>query len=373
MKKILMSVVGIGLGHATRSEAVYRQIKEKSKVKILTYHDTYRYYKKLKIPAEDFGGYKYKGRGYSFDVLLQINDFFKNPTKLRADYKRFRNLADKFKPDIVFTDSEPNGFFYATRRDLPNFTLTNLITTLTHYKLVPKKLKTREIAIQHLLLKRLINFMLKKGDKFFVPSFERNIFYEEKIEYTDLIVRKKPAQLPSISHLKKKLKIDKDFYYVHVGGSDIERELFHMLELVLPNFKDEFFIVSSNHSTKEVIKKDNMLIFPFVKNALEYVKLSKGIISPAGHSSISEALVYKKPILVIPLRNHIEQLVNGALIKKEGLGETCFFERKLSISTLIDSLKRFISKYDILTSNVKATKFKGDGAKQIAREILKQK
>ncbi len=370
-KKILMSIVGIGLGHATRSESVYNQLKRKAKVKILTYHNSYNYFKKLKIPASDFGGYAYKGRGYSFDVMLQINDFLRNPTKLNKDYKKFRDIADKFKPDMVFTDSEPNGFFYATRRNLPNFTLTNLITTLTHYNIIPKKLKTHEVRIQHILLKRLIKFMLKNGDRLFVPSFEKKVTYEEKIKYTDLIVRKKPAEIPSESKLRKKLKIDKEFYYVHVGGSEIERELFHILEMILPDFDDKFFIISSNHATKKVIKKDNMIIFPFIKNALEYIKISKGIISPAGHSSISESLVYKKPILTIPLRNHIEQIVNAALVKREGFGDACFFERKLSVNKLKDSVKSFIDNRDEFENNIKKMRFRGEGAKQITKEILK--
>ena len=372
MKKLLMSVVGIGLGHATRTEAVYNRIKNKAKVKILTYYDAYRYYKSVKIPCEDFGGYVYKGKEYAFDILLQTIDFFRNPTKLRSDYVRFREIADKFKPEIIFSDSEPNAFFYAYRRNLPNYILSNLITTLNNYGLIPRKLRTRDVSIQRALLNRLIKFMVKRNGKFFVPSFERNVSYTENVNYVDLIVRKKPLELASVKKIKEKIGVNKDFYFVHVGGASIERYIFPILESILSSFKDKFFIISSDYATNKVIRKDNMIIYPFIKNPLEYIKASKGVIFPAGHSGISEAIVFKKPMLVIPLRKHVEQLVNAALVEKEGFGRACFFENRVSAKTLKDSLVKFFNSIDDIKKNLANSKFKGDGASQISKLILKQ-
>lgn len=371
MKKILMSVVGIGLGHATRSEAIYNELKQKSKVNIMSYGEAHNYFKKMRLPSVDFGGYSYHGGEYSFDILLQIIDFFKNPGKLRQDYVKFRKHANEFKPDVVFSDSEPNAFFYATNRGIPNSVLTNLITTVTHYNIIPKYLKTREIALQNILLNRLLNFMLKRGDRFFVPSFEQRVSYEEKVEYTDLIVREKPSELISESQFRKKFGLAKDFYYVHVGGADVEKYLYHVLENILPKFKDEFFVVSSNYATKKIVSKDNMVIFPFIKNSLEIMKMSKGVIAPAGHSTISEAIVYKKPLLAIPVRSHVEQLVNASLLKREGFGDACFFEGAISPKFLKESIEKFFAKRDDFEEILKKVKFKGEGAKQIAKELLR--
>jgi UDP-N-acetylglucosamine--N-acetylmuramyl-(pentapeptide) pyrophosphoryl-undecaprenol N-acetylglucosamine transferase len=371
MKKILMSVVGIGLGHATRSEAIYKKLRGKAKLKILTYYDSYNYYKKVGIPCEDFGGYIYKGDEYAFDVLLQMIDFFKNPTKLRDDYKRFRKSADEFKPDIIFSDSEPNAFFYGYRRGLPNFVLTNLITTLSNYGAIPRNLRTHDVSLQKAMINRLIGFMMKRGGRFFVPSFESNVKYMDNVNYVDLIVRQKPSELPQKSKLRKKLGINKEFYLVHVGGAAIERYLFPIVESVLSQFEDRFFVVSSNGATNKVIRKDNMLILPFIKNQLEYLKLAEGIISPAGHSTISEAVVFKKPIMAVPVRNHVEQLVNAALVEKEDFGKACFFGGRLSINTFRKSLVEFFKHEEEYKSNLKSIKLSGNGASQIARGILK--
>ncbi len=365
-----MSVVGIGLGHATRSNSIYNKLKGKAKLKIISYGEGYNYFKKLKIPSYDIGSYPYLGEEFSFNILLQLMDFLKSPNKLKADYLKFRKYADNFGPDAVFSDSEPNAFFYAIRRRIPNFVLTNLVTTLNNYNLIPKEFRTKKVALQRVFLRRLIDFMLKHGDKFFVPSFEKKVKYTEKVEYTDLIVRKTPSQLDSENKLREKLGIDRDFYYVHVGGAEIEKYLFMVLENVLPHFKDEFFVISSNYVTKKIIKKDNMIIYPFVKNSLEFLKLSKGLISSAGHSSISESVVYKKPVLAVPVREHVEQLVNASILRKENFGDACFFEKRISARKLKESIKKFIVHRDSIEENLKYANFKGRGAKKIAHSLL---
>jgi len=371
MKKILMSVVGIGYGHATRSHAIYNELKSKARVKIFSYGAAQRYFKLMKIPCYDFGGYEYKGREYSFDVFAQILELFKNPTKIRKDYIKFRKMATDFKPDIVFSDSEPNSFFYASNRGIPIYTLTNLITTLNHYHILPPKLKTKNIVLQHILLKKLIKFMLSRGNLFFVPSFEKKVVYSEKIKYVDLIVRKKPNEVLQSKKIKEKLGV-KSFYYVSIGGAEIEKHFFKILEKVLPEFDDKVFVISSNYIVSEVKKSKNMIIFPFVKNSLELIKASDGVISPAGHSTISECVVFRKPVLTVPIRNHVEQMVNAFLVKKEGYGEACVLDSRISKKSVYTSLSSFFDKQDEYLENLKKHKFKGDGAKEIAKTLIKQ-
>ncbi len=50
------------------------------------------------------------------------------------------------------------------------------------------------------------------------------------------------------------------------------------------------------------------------------------VISNAGHQTISEALVLRKPILAIPEENQYEQTLNGIMLKKSGLGDWCSVE-----------------------------------------------
>lgn len=371
MKKMLMSVIGIGLGHATRSEAIYNELKDKLKIKILSYGDAKNYFQRRNIPSEDFGGQMYKGEEFTFNMMFQVNDFLKNPKKIREDYNHFKKIADNFEPEIILSDSEPNAFFYADSKNIKNALLTNVVTTVMNYHILPKNLKTGELKIQNLFLKKLVDIMIKKNKIVFVPSFEKRIRYKEKVEYVDLIVRKKPSDIGKEKELREKLNIRKKFYYVSVGGSDIERYMLSIFEDILPKFKDKFFIVSSNYAKNSIIEKENMIIFPFISNPFEYIKICEGIISTAGHSAISESVVYKKPMLVIPVRKHIEQIVNAALIEKNGFGNACFFEKRINNQHLIESLEKFFRDKDEIKVNLKDLKFKGEGSSEIAKKLRK--
>jgi uncharacterized protein (TIGR00661 family) len=322
MTKILISVVGIGLGHATRCQAVADALKDAgAEIMITTYGPAYDYFKALKYPVAKFAGQEYGGKEFTFNVMLNIFDFIKDPDKFRKDYYEFREIADKFKPDIILSDSEPNAFFYAYRRNIPSYILSNVISTINNTNLVPAKLKSRAVLLQSFMLKRLIAFMLKRADLFLVPTFESKVKYGERIRYIDLITRKKPNELPSDSELRDKHGIYKEFYYVSIGGSDIEKYIFQFLEKTLPEYKDKYFVISSNYMVKKIVEKENMRIYPFITDVFDFIKLCKGVITTAGHSTLSEAIIYKKPVLAVPVRKHIEQIVNAILIKKEGLGE----------------------------------------------------
>ncbi|MDR1748761.1 MAG: hypothetical protein LBR47_06860 [Spirochaetaceae bacterium] len=50
------------------------------------------------------------------------------------------------------------------------------------------------------------------------------------------------------------------------------------------------------------------------------------VISNAGHQTLSEALVLRKPVLSIPEENQYEQILNARMLKESGLGEWCFVE-----------------------------------------------
>ena len=371
MKNMLMSIIGIGLGHATRSEAIYNELKDKMKIKILSYGDARNYLERKGIVSSDFGGQVYKGEEFTFNALIQLKDFLNNPTKLRDDYREFKKIADEFKPDIIFSDSEPNSFVYANREKIKNAILTNVVTTITNYNILPKNLRTGEVKLQKVFLNKLVDFMLKRTDKLFVPSFERKIKYKEKVEYVDLIVRKKPDELPNEKEIRKKLGINKKFYYVSVGGSDIERYILNIFEDILPRFKNKYFVVSSNYAKNRIIEKENMIIYPFINNPFEFMKISEGIISTAGHSAISEAIVYKKPMLAIPVRKHIEQIVNAALLEKNGFGKACFFEKRINPHKLIESIETFFENKNDIEFNFKKSKFQGKGSEQIAKKLEK--
>ena len=68
----------------------------------------------------------------------------------------------------------------------------------------------------------------------------------------------------------------------------------------------------------------------------------KGVIAPAGHQLLSEALYLGKPVLAFPQKNQYEQTVNARMLEKSGFGmHGRFFCMK-------SDMKRFFRKIDEL-------------------------
>jgi len=62
-----------------------------------------------------------------------------------------------------------------------------------------------------------------------------------------------------------------------------------------------------------------------------------GLIAPAGHQSISEALALGKPVFVIPVKGQYEQELNARKLRESGFGDYCYGK------DLHSRLPRFIS------------------------------
>jgi hypothetical protein len=53
---------------------------------------------------------------------------------------------------------------------------------------------------------------------------------------------------------------------------------------------------------------------------------AEGLIAPAGHQSISEALALGKPVFVIPIENQYEQELNAQKLAESGFGDWCYYQ-----------------------------------------------
>jgi len=129
--------------------------------------------------------------------------------------------------------------------------------------------------------------------------------------YIDPIARTLPGSLKNKEQLMKKLKLKREPILVMIGGSRFGLTLANKLFKHVSSFDEDFifFGYTSNFS------RENIKAFEFKENFLEYLKVSKGIITLAGYSTISEALLYKTPLLIFPIENHVEQLLNAFTIR----------------------------------------------------------
>src|SRR3989344_4676755 len=109
----------------------------------------------------------------------------------------------------------------------------------------------------------------------------------------------------------------------------------------------------------------------FKENFLEYLKVSKAVITLAGHSTLSEIVVHKKPALIFPIQNHLEQYINGYVLQKNNLALVKNL-KEINPEILKKHIQEFLKKENKFENNLKKLNLTGNGAKQAAEIIMKK-
>ena len=173
------------------------------------------------------------------------------------------------------------------------------------------------------------------------------------IKYVNPIIREYKQK----KNLMKKLKLEKHPIIIMLGGSDYGLELAKKILVLVRKYKEEFIVFGG---TKKISKNH----FKFKENFLDYLSVSKGVITLAGNLTLSESLAMKKPILAFPIKNHVEQQLNAFLVKDYiNIGD----------ENIEKSLYNFITNLNNIQKKLNKTSFKRDGAKQVVNLLYKIK
>ena len=109
--RTLFSVFGYGLGHATRSEAIIKALR--NTVKILASENAYDYFlKKGKKPIR-INSFKIGNLMKSFSWTQTLFDNVDFPFQILSDYNTIRKVVRIFKPEMIVSDTEPISLLFA--------------------------------------------------------------------------------------------------------------------------------------------------------------------------------------------------------------------------------------------------------------------
>ncbi len=355
--KILAIVTGIGYGDATRDYSILREIQRKDKqaeIKIVAYENSYNYFKN-KFDTIKMRGYKLPGYNLRFQLFafLLLNMFLPFIWIIEA-FKIRKKLAG-FMPDIILSDLEPNSIMLAKL-------LKKKCIMIFGYD--PKKLelyeKENNLTLKQWIQKIYLNLIYnsKHVKLVIIPTLLGKKTRYGKYAYIDPILRNLPAELESKEQLMKKLKLKREPILVMIGGSKFGLTLANKILQHVPNF-DENFIFFGHISQ---FSRQNIRAFEFKENFLEYLRVSKGIITLAGYSTLSEALAYKTPMLVFPIKNHIEQALNAFTIK-----DYAFIGND---DNMEESIKKFIEELPSLRLKLANLEINSTGNQEAADIIL---
>jgi uncharacterized protein (TIGR00661 family) len=338
--KVLFFITGIGYGDIIRQHAIIKKLN--AKIKIATYHKGYEYFKN-KYSTIKIHSYKFPDKSFKLKpFLFLIDNLFSLPLQL-IDLIRLYFISKKFNPDVIVSDLEPLAI------PISKLLKKKLITIFGTQPSILKEIKPKSIflKLQKLYLQKLYSY-----GTLLIPS---------------LTGKSKNSINPIVRESKGKLNLPKKPILIMLGGSQFGITVADELIKILPSIDEDFIIFGY----KKDFKEKNITCYKFKENFLDYLKASKAVITLAGHSTLSELVVYKKPSLIFPIQNHLEQQINGYVMQKNGLGMVKNL-KEIDSELLKKYILEFLKKENKFEENLKKLNITGDGAKKAAEIILQE-
>ena len=327
--KILITTCGVGIGHASRDLALAHILETHDhEVVFASYGAGLHYIRKNKQKT-----YKLPSMGFQTkDGELKIEDTIKESkdipfTFIKTMYKESR-IIKHIKPDIVIADSDYSSPITARLLNIPCYIITNDLTFGFSQNTDARSIKYFEKSIKKFIIE------ITKGCKtILIPDIPETIEIppelEKKTQYIGPLLHQNIDQLQTKQQLRNRhqQKQDDTIIVVTVGGSDYGKILIDNICQIAPQIKAEKIIIFTGLEIElDTItlpeKTDKVIIKQFTHNMIEWMKLSDLTITLAGHTTSMELLSIKKPNIMIPLKNHVEQERNIKNMTKYNLTQT---------------------------------------------------
>ena len=371
--RIYFGVCGIGLGHAGRCVPIAKKlIGQGAEVLFSTYRDAVKYVEKEGLPVVEAPSIGFRVKP---DGTVDFRQTVANPGPIFASFTLMKQIEAEiefmraFKPDIVVSDSRVSPLLAAKILDIPDLCILNQFQII-----IPRRKRLLRLAklVDTGALATIGKIWTSGAAHLMIPDFPPPYTlstgnlriprsYQERVQLIGPILPVHPDDLPSKDNLRSKLGLDRNLplVFAPISGPTKERAYFtRILTQILKNFSDHYQIVMSlgyPNSSMRPIKQGNATIYGWVPNRFEYLKASDLIICRAGHGTITQAMCYGKPMILVPTPSHTEQLNNAERVKELGVAEV-LDQDGLDRRTLIDTIDKILNDNSCLTRTEKLQK-----------------
>jgi uncharacterized protein (TIGR00661 family) len=285
------------MGNASRISAIIEAIQEKSthenmnlSISVLSWGAGYRFLNNFKQSTQsNFELTEMISYQQNLNPIKFLQTYFKNTATLKSK-------INEFNPNIIIIDSDYH-FLAHVFKSKKIFSISQAYDVLARAKINnyrPNKI----LESITFTIREKIDFLIQWifSNKILVPSFTINNKITSKIYSIPLIVRKEFLGPKAITS-------ESDTYAILLSGSEIEKDKFVKLSQ-----QESLTLISPNPNQINIISHSAVLD--------EYEIL----ITQGGLSSISEAIARKKFLVIFPIHNHPEQIINALEVERLGIG-----------------------------------------------------
>jgi uncharacterized protein (TIGR00661 family) len=332
MTNILYGVHGIGHGHAIRALTLARFFPQHNFLFISDnngYELLYPEYKVLKVPGGGSPAFQHT-MPYSGVVDAYFRDLFSN----KKDRIKDLQVVESFQPDLAITDYESNLPRICRMIGLPCLSIDHQhIARFGSLKVPFAK------TIDFILLRIAIWLQFREIKNHMIISFFD----------TPIKTKNRAKVFPPILRQNVIDRIPSDGEHVLAYFGYPTTNEFHKFLLSLPH-PVRCYGMKENKVIGNVTYKINS-----PDHFLDDLASCRYVVSTAGHTLLSEALFYGKPIMAFPIRNACEQFLNSYYLEKNGYG---LINDAFTPSQKIVDI--FEKKFDYYKTNIRETSFCGN-------------
>ena len=386
MQRVYLAPDGVGLGHASRLLILAENMKEPGiELHFSSFGEARNYimsqgFECEKVPPVEFMW----GRDGEFSVMSNINKIPQWLVNLPIQVNKEIRYLKKFNPHIIISDSRLSPLIAARILNLPKILIINQIKLL----LTPRLREFKAARLFETCNGELMGGLWNMSDRILIPDLPPPYTISEgtinsvksiksKLDYVGFITPRAKITENSLSEAKEVLQIDrtKPLIFVHISGPMGTRiPIIMKLIEVFKKAPSIQFVFSEGKSNGKVIPKkisSNMWYFEWCPYKDEIFFLSDVIIMRGGHTAISQAIQYGKPIISIPIQSHGEQLANSYKIEKLGIGKA-INSKTMNQTILIDALNEIIcdNSYQDKVSKLMEISNKLDGIQNVKDIVL---
>jgi len=322
MAKIVYGVAGEGFGHSSRSELIGQYlINAGHDVLFAASRKAYHYLKPTfnRRVKEVYGlSFCYRnGHVHPARTVLQNISGYRRG--IRINRTLFSNIIRKFEPDVVISDFEPFSAWWAWRNRVP-------CVSIDHEHLLSCCLfDTKGTSWKERALARIVMVGYHTcADAYMVLNFFKAPLTNQAAQLVPPVVRENVLQFRS--------RTDEHILVYSTDSGDKMRK--RMLDVLSQCGNHRFYIYGFDAYTEAgncVFKKTSTDGF------LNDLASCRAVVATAGFSLLSECLYFRKPMMLMPVGDQYEQVINAHYVEKLGMGVRT---ETLGIQKLKDFLRR---------------------------------
>lgn len=386
MQRVYLAPYGVGLGHASRLLIVAENIKRPGiEMRFSSFGEARNYIQRQGFECEIVPPVEFMwGKDGQFSVK---NNVYKIPqwlVNLPVQVNKEIKYMKKFSPQIMISDTRLSPLIAARILNIPKILIINQIKLL----LTPRLREFKAGRFFETFNGELMGGMWKMSDRILIPDLPPPYTISEstinsiksiksKLDYVGFVTPRTKITEDSLSKAKAAVQFEngKPLVFVHISGPTGTRiPIIMKLMNVFKTQPSIQFVFSEGKSSGSIVPRkifNNIWYFEWCPYKDEIFYLSDVIVMRGGHTAISQAIQYGKPILSIPIESHGEQLSNSSKINRLGIGKT-IDSKTMNQTTLVNALNELIhnSSYEDRILNLMKISNKLDGIQNIKDIVL---